>query len=598
VVATLLAVVSLAKLFSPQYILWAAALLPVTQLRGVRRPVVVAALAAFAMTGYLYLFDYSNLSAMKRVPATMLLVRNLTLLWLVRSFAVRTGRSEPALAPRDGRDERRARVVTVAIALAVGAWIVVTNLTPLREGELWSDLRIGREILLRHAFPRTDVFTATGAGAPITLPGWLSGVSFFALIKVARAWVLCLLQPVVALGCALLLLFSLRREERGSVATVPCLLLAMHVIASQTDVRHQMFSPLALAAVGFALQRWRRSGRLRDLAWLVPMQVLWSNLNGEALAAPVLVGLLAVVVGLAARPGAKGIADGERALDRRDARVLGGLAAVLFLATLCNPYGLGNVLWSPGWEDGEGQWSLAAAIVHRYSFWSCAALTLALWLTLALRWSRSRPVLDVAIALFATFMSLRAARFLPYVAILGFPILVRSIGDVAAQLLTGPAPRRWLGLELGVAAALLAIGAVDGYSFDGWVLRHPGVGVTKEMPFEEVQLVRQIGQRGAVFNDRRIGGLISFTLAPEVRPVIDARPDAEGSERLAEYRRARGSRAEFLAYLDRYDVRYVLLHVEADNVPMLQALGREAGWTLAHDSASYGLYVRRSADSP
>lgn len=607
-VASLLAVMGLAKLFSPQYVLWVAALLPLTQLRSVHRSVAAASGIVFALTGYLYLFDYTALTEMAPVPASMLLLRNSAVLWLVWRLCAGAGGStaERERAPDEGVNERRARFIGMAVALAVAAWIVVTNLTPLHEGVLWSDLRVGRTILAQHVFPRTDTFTATGAGAPISVPSWLAGVSFYAWLSVARTWTLCLLQPAVAGACALLLLLSLRREQRRSAAVVPLLLLAMHVVASRTDVRHQMFSPLGLAALGCGLERWRRSGRVRDLAWLVPLQVLRANLNGEALAAPLLVGLLALVVAAGARwrrvsdrAATSGAAASEvaggRPLGPRDARVLGGVAVMLFLATLCNPYGLGRALWVPGWEDGDGQWSLTAAAIHQYPTWSAATLAFALWIALALRWRR-RPgmdlVVDLAIVAFATFLSVRAFRFLPYVAVLGFPILVRSARELSAQFLAGPPPRRWLGLELGVALALVAVGATDGYSFSPWINRPLGVGVTRALPFAEVQLLKSAGAQGAIFNDRAAGGVISFDLAPNVRPVIDARADARGSARWHEYQRARQSREEFLAYLDRYDVKFVLLRVDATNVPMLRTLGAHPSWTLAHDSPTYGLYVR------
>jgi hypothetical protein len=75
--------------------------------------------------------------------------------------------------------------------------------------------------------------------------------------------------------------------------------------------------------------------------------------------------------------------------------------------------------------------------------------------------------------------------------------------------------------------------------------------------------------------------------------VVDARPYPPGDERWIEYQQARGSAGAFLAYLDRYDVNIVLLHVQPGNVPMLQLLGNHPGWRLAHDSMSYGLYVRQ-----
>jgi hypothetical protein len=592
-VATLLAVMGLSKLFSPQYLLWIAALLPLTQAWGAQRPVVLAALAVFALTGYLYLFDYPRLVDLGRLPAAMLLVRNLALLWLVWRLVARAATPEPiASAPVARSDDRLARAVAVAVALAVAAWIVVINVTPLHEAELWSDLHIGRDIVSRQAFPRTDTATVTGRGALMTFPGWLSGVSFYAILRAARPWALCLLQPAVAAGCAVLLLYSLRREARRSAAVVPFLVLAMHVVASRIGVRHQMFSPLALAALGFALQRWRRSGRLRDLVWLVPVQLVWSNLNGASLTAPILVALLALTVAGAAHMGGGTFSDGERTLGRRDALVLGALAVTLGLASLCTPYGVGRALWAPGWDDGDGRSVLAPAVLHQYPTWSCAALLVVLWLALALRWSRHRPVLDVVIAAFATFMALRASRFLPQVAILGFPIIVQSGRDLVADFVAAPAPRRWLGLELGMALTALAAGLVDGYRLDAWTERPFGLGVATHLPLRELQLLKQSGLEGAVFNDRSSGGLISFNLSPRVLPVIDARPDAADSERWAEYQRAQESSDDFRDYLERYDVRFVLLHVEPDNLPMLRLLGNDERWRLVSDNADYGLYVR------
>jgi hypothetical protein len=596
-VATLLSVMGISKLFSPQYLLWIAPLFPLTQARGFRRPLVLGGVAVFALTGYLYLFDYERLVFLSPLPASLLLLRNLALLWLVWRLVAPEAGPEPerTSALEATQDQRHNRAIAAAVALAVAAWIVTANVTPLHAGELWSDLHIGRDILTNHAFPRTDTLTVTGRGAPMVFPGWLSAVSFYALIRAGGAWALCLLQPAVACGCALFLLFSVHREARRSVAFVPFLLLAMHVIASRIDVRHQMFSPLAVAALGFALERWRRSGRLRELAWLVPLQLVWSNLNGGATVAPILVALLALVVGVAARAGKGTFSDGDRTLGGRDALVLGALAAALFLASFCNPYGLGRALWAPGWEDGDGQWALAPAILHQYPTWSCGALAVVLWLVVALRWSRHRPFLDVVIAAFATFMSLRASRFLPYVAILGFPIIVRSGRDLVADFLAAPAPRRWLGLELGLSLVVLAAGVVDGYRLDEWTDRPFGLGLATHLPLREVQLLKEMEIEGAVFNDRAAGGLIAFNLGPRVLPVINARFDAADSERWAEYKRARASASEFLDYLDRYDVRSVLLHVEPHNIPMLRLLGTDERWRLVSDNEKYGLYVRGDA---
>ena len=93
----------------------------------------------------------------------------------------------------------------------------------------------------------------------------------------------------------------------------------------------------ALAALTFALERWRRSGQLRELVWLIPMQVLWANLDSAALAAPLLVGVLAAVASRAAvrdslRPQTSGAAltarDTRVPLGSRDAAALSRHAAI------------------------------------------------------------------------------------------------------------------------------------------------------------------------------------------------------------------------------------------------------------------------------
>jgi hypothetical protein len=266
---------------------------------------------------------------------------------------------------------------------------------------------------------------------------------------------------------------------------------------------------------------------------------------------------------------------------------------VLLAATACNPYGLGAGLWAPGWRDGDGQSSFGPAHIHQYAVWSFAALLVGLVGGLAVRW-RGR-LLDCAVAICAVTLALRAFRFLPHAAILTFPILVSSASTLGARWLTAPHRRRWLGLELGITLALVALTAKEGYARGGFEHRPFGLGVDHALPFAEVARVDRSRIRGALFNDPETGGIVAFALGPRVRPVIDARFDPAGEDARLEYERARSSREDFLAYLERHDVALVLLRVVPSNLPLLRTLGNSDSWTLALDSTEQGLYVRKTA---
>jgi hypothetical protein len=590
-VASLLAAMTLAKVFSPQYLLWLAPLLPLVLLgRGAR--VWIATAALFLLTTWVYAFDYYGLCLMHRLPAACLLARNIIAGALAVWLCARVNRAPAAPLPT-ALGGRRERALAVLVALGVAAWVVLANLTPLHDGALWSALRLGREILAGRAFPRSASFLATGVGRSFAAPEWLSGVGLFLLSRLLHARALGLLQPMVVAVTVLLMLAAVPRAARRSGGFVPLLLLSIHVLSSGADVRPQMFALPAVAALGLTLARWRRSGRVRDLAWFVPVQLAWANLDDAALVGPLVVGASAVAVAIAARMSGPANGD-ERALGPRDATVLATFAAVLLAATACNPYGLGAGLWAPGWSDGDGQSPFHPAHLHHYAVWSFALLLGAVVGGLALRW-RERPLLDCAVALCAVALALHAFRFLPHAAILTFPILASSASTLGARWLTPPHRRRWLGLELGVTLALVALTAKEGYARGAYEHRPLGLGVDSALPFNEVKLVDESHIRGALFNDPEVGGIVAFALGPRVRPVIDARFDPKGEAARLEYESARGSSADFLSYLERYEVDLVLLRVVPANLPLLRTLGNDDRWALGHESTKQGLYVRKAA---
>ncbi len=78
----------------------------------------------------------------------------------------------------------------------------------------------------------------------------------------------------VSAACAGFLYASLDRSRRTSPLALPLLIFSLYVVLFRIVVRPHVFSLVCVSALVFAMERWRRSRRLRDLVWLAPVQVL------------------------------------------------------------------------------------------------------------------------------------------------------------------------------------------------------------------------------------------------------------------------------------------------------------------------------------
>src|SRR5439155_937026 len=88
--------------------------------------------------------------------------------------------------------------------------------------------------------------------------------------------------------------------------------------------------------------------------------------------------------------------------------------------------------WTPTLDGrGFGMWFT----------WVYLAELALMWIALIAR-RRRRPVVDLALALVATAASLSAKRLVPYVAILGLPIVARALRGVSRRAVVARALRR------------------------------------------------------------------------------------------------------------------------------------------------------------
>lgn len=235
----------------------------------------------------------------------------------------------------DARAEQAApapRRTAVAVGLTIDAvWAALVTLVPIlvmlmsrmSTVDLTYHLRAGRSILATGAIPRVDTFTFTAAGRPWLDQQWGAQV-LTAVAARADGYAGVAALRAILVGSAFALLF-LACRERGATARISTLLsLGGFVVALPAlAMRPQLCAvPLFCATLWLLAARARRP---RRLWWIPALTVVWVNVHGSFVFAPLLVALCL----------AGDVAE-HRAGLRRTALV--GLATIG--ATLVSPYGV------------------------------------------------------------------------------------------------------------------------------------------------------------------------------------------------------------------------------------------------------------------
>jgi len=173
--------------------------------------------------------------------------------------------------------------------LAIALPVLAATLALMSSVDLAYQLRAGGEIIDSRAIPSVDTWTFTAAGVPWVDQQWGAQAVLAAVYRLGGWTGLVLLRAfLTAVVVGATLAIARRRGLDPRVAAV-LTLIAFVVAAPAMALRPQLFG-MACFAVTLLLVVLRRD-RPRGM-WLVPAAVvLWANLHGSFLIAPVILGL-------------------------------------------------------------------------------------------------------------------------------------------------------------------------------------------------------------------------------------------------------------------------------------------------------------------
>jgi hypothetical protein len=401
--------------------------------------------------------------------------------------------------PGGKKSERVANAIVLTILFAAPALLCV-HAACANDPDIWWHLRTGEWILQHHAVPRVDPFSWSNAGKPWPAYSWLFELL---VVKVFQRFGLV---GIVGYSAAMVLAITVamrhlvQRLQSDFSIVVLLTFATLYSLGHLYTPRPWMFTILFFVLEIDILMHVRRTGRVRELAWLPLIFALWSNLHIQFIDGLLVLGL-ALVEAIAAH-----WSIGEKTRLRVPwlaAAFTGSVAA-----TLVNPF---------GWHIYRIAYDLAAqpgvldkinelkAIPFRDLTDYCV-LFLALASAAALAWSRRFRFFEIGLLLFAVGVSFRSQRDVWVMAAAGAAILASTITGTQRTTVRLP---RFAPAVAAIVAALAILAGIRVWHVNTKLL---DAEIAKTLPVEAVNAIRTNGYGGPLYNDFNWGGYLIWAL--------------------------------------------------------------------------------------
>ena len=473
------------------------------------------------------------------------------------------------------RQVRWAQALVLVALFSVPAFIYLRTASA-SDPDVWSHIRTGEWIAQHGAVPRTDPFSAFGAGKSWAAYSWLFELLVYQLFQRLGLIGLVTYTAGMIVSVAVVLYRLIRRLQADFTIGVLLTFVACYSMVRLYTPRPWLFSLLFFALELDLLMQARKTGKTRELLWLPVIFALWANLHIQLIYGLVVLAIALTEAVLACRW--SGIQT------RLRTGWAGGISIACVLATLANPYGwrIYRIAYDLGTQFGalNKVTELFAMPFRNLDDWCVLLLALAAVGVLAR--ARRFAFFESALLAFAIFVSFRTQRDLWVVVIAASAILAQELtGEEKNRFQLTAAFAPFVAVATGLAVAL------------GFCMLHVdnaqlSAKLAGELPVRAVEVVKEKGWSGPLYNDYGWGGYLIWALRMPVS--IDGRTNLHGDERInASYAEWSGQPE----WATDPDLRKANLVIGPARAPLTQLLRTDPRFELVYEDKLAAVFVAR-----
>ncbi|RJP24875.1 MAG: tetratricopeptide repeat protein [Candidatus Abyssobacteria bacterium SURF_5] len=485
--------------------------------------------------------------------------------------------------------------------------------------DIWWHLRTGKLILESGRIPATDPYSFTAGGNQWIDLHWLFQLIVYTAYHTFGSYALSLLFVAVYSATFYVTWLSCRRP-RSRLLALLFIWLALLAGSFRFLARPEAFTYLMIALYTLLLIKHDRGRIGARIFLLVPLQIIWTNLQALFILGPCLI--IAYFLDSILIDREKPYFSIRRRWDlsvfsdRKTLR-LGALFALTVAASLINPYGLKGLLFPAtlftrvgGMENvfansvAEFQppfsgYNVTSATMYFAGFLALSALAL------ALDWRNAR-LSHIFIFLGMGYLALNARRNVPVFMLAVLPFVVVHARNVVDRwrMLFNLERRHSRGLAMAAYLMLMAIMAVqtvriwnNRYYISDKRAERFGIGFKEHsFPQESLSFIKEKKLSGPFFNSLDAGGMFIWQMFPSEKVFIDPRLEVNTETVLAEYCSVLSNPKQFSELADQYGFNAALIsHTSQDGLFMAPIIYSTPGWFLVHLDPVAAVFARATS---